>query len=258
LPLLGGKGVFTLELETALRDGSIDLAVHSLKDLPTETPEGLILGAIPERGSAQDVLVSRNNFTLATLPQGATVGTSSSRRAAQLLRRRPDLKLADIRGNVDTRIRKAFDADGIYDAILLASAGLERLGQAEVISETLSLDDMLPAPGQGALAAQCRDEMEARGLLSPINHPETEIAVTAERAFLSGLGGGCALPIAAFAWVEGSTLNVRGRVTAPDGSQQVDVRLAGAVTVEAAQQLGDELARLALAQGAAALLETVE
>lgn len=258
LPLLGGKGVFTLELETALHEREIDLAVHSLKDLPTENPPGLILGAIPQRGSAQDVLVSRENYTLATLPQGATVGTSSRRRAAQLLRRRPDLRLADIRGNVDTRIRKALDADSMYDAIMLASAGLERLGQAEVISEVLSLDDMLPAPGQGALAVQCRDEMESRVLLAPINHPETEIAVTAERAFLSGLGGGCALPIAAFALVEGDTLDVRGRVTMPDGSQQIDVRRTGIADVESAKRLGHELAKLALEQGAAALLEMVE
>lgn len=257
LPLLGGKGVFTLELETALRAGSIDLAIHSLKDLPTEPPDGLTLGAIPERGAAQDVLVSRKGYRLATLPQGVTVGTSSRRRAAQLLRQRPDIQLADIRGNVDTRLRKALDADGIYDAILLAAAGLERLGQSEFISETLSFDDMLPAPGQGALAVQCRDEMEARLLLAPISHAPTEIAVTAERAFLSGLGGGCALPIAAYALVEGEVLSLRGRVTAPDGSQQVDVRLAGAAEVEAAKQLGYELAALALEQGAAALIDQV-
>lgn len=258
LPLLGGKGVFTLELETALRDRSIDFAVHSLKDLPTENPEGLILGAIPQRASAQDVLVSRAGHTLATLPRGATVGTSSRRRAAQLLRRRPDLKLADIRGNIDTRIRKALDVDGIYDAIVLASAGLDRLDLSAVVSEVLALEDMLPAPGQGALAVQCRDELEARAVLAPINHIETEIAVTAERAFLGGLGGGCALPIAAYAFVEQGTLNVTGRVTAPDGSQQVEVRLAGAADTVSAQQLGYELAALALEQGAAALIDQVK
>lgn len=258
LPLLGGKGVFTLELEAALRDGSIDLAVHSLKDLPTENAPGLLLGAVPQRSSAQDVLVSKKSLTLDSLPQGATVGTSSRRRAAQLLHRRADLRIIDIRGNVDTRVRKALNPDGAYDAIVLAAAGLERLGQVGVITEHLSLDDMLPAPGQGALAVQCRDDADFLKLLTTINHPETEICVTAERAFLAGLGGGCALPIAAYASIENQQLHLRGRVTALDGSQQVDVSLQSAPEREAAKQMGVELAQMALKEGANRLLESVK
>ena len=255
LPLMGGKGVFTAELEAALLRGEIDFAVHSLKDLPTETPPGLVIGAVPPRGQAGDALVSRAGYTLATLPQDAAVGTSSSRRAAQLLHHRPDLRVLDIRGNVDTRLKKAFDPDGDYDAILLALAGLERLGQTHTVSQVLALDEMLPAPGQGALAVQCRQEADSLRWLAPLNHAASEIAVTAERAFLAGLGGGCALPIAAYGEVEGSTLHLRGRVTAPDGSQQVDAALRGAAELAAARELGAALAQVALDQGAARLLE---
>jgi len=257
LPLLGGKGVFTAELETDLYDGKVDYAVHSLKDLPTENPAGLTIGAIPLRSIANDVLISKQSYTLATLPQGAPVGTSSRRRAAQLLHKRPDLRIVDIRGNVDTRIRKALDPEGVYDAIVLAAAGLERLGQKQVISHILSLEDMMPAPGQGALAVQCRDETVSRRLLTSINHAKTEIEVTAERAFLGGLGGGCALPIASYGTVEHGTLRLRGRVTAIDGIKQVDVHLDGAANIETAHKLGTELAQIALGQGVAALLETI-
>ncbi|HVU13868.1 MAG TPA: hydroxymethylbilane synthase [Phototrophicaceae bacterium] len=252
LAQVGGKGVFTAELEAALRSGAIDFAVHSLKDLPTDSPDGLTIGAIPERANPSDVLVSRDGFTLVTLPQSARVGTSSRRRAAQLLHLRPDLQILDIRGNVDTRIRKALD--GGYEAILLAFAGLERLGRLEAISQQLSLDDMLPAPGQGALAVQCRDEAASLDLLAPIRHAATTSAVTAERAFLAGLGGGCSLPIAAYAEVDGATLYLRGRVNSPDGKQQIDVKLTG--QVDQAETLGYGLADQALAQGAAALLES--
>ena len=255
LPQIGGKGVFTAELEAALRSGAIDLAVHSLKDLPTEESDGLIIGAIPERGDARDALVSRGNYTLDALPRGAAVGTSSLRRSAQLLVLRPDLRLLDIRGNVDTRIRKALDADGPYDAIVLALAGLERLGRAEEASERLPLEVMLPAPGQGALAAQCRDEQASRDLLAPLNHRATALAVTAERAFLAALGGGCAVPVAAHATLTQRRLALRGRVTAPDGSRQVDVSLIGAASAKGAVALGQKLAEMALAQHADELLE---
>ncbi len=251
LPRLGGKGVFTAELEAALRDGDIDLAVHSLKDLPTELPAGLALGAVPQRAEAADALVSRQGHTLETLPQGAAVGTSSLRRAAQLLYRRPDLRLLDVRGNVDTRLRKALAADGPYDALLLAQAGLTRLGRADAIAQVLPLDVMLPAPGQGALAIQCRDEASTLALLAPLNHTPTRQAVTAERAFLTRLGGGCAVPVAAYAVVTEGRLSLRGRVTAPDGSRQIDVALEGVADDAAA--LGARLAESALAQGAAAL-----
>src|SRR5690242_17393930 len=210
LPAIGGKGVFTAELEEALLRGEIDLAVHSLKDLPTTQTPGLTIGAILERADPRDALISREGHTLATLPQGATVGTSSSRRRAQLLHIRPDLHIRDLRGNVDTRIAKALDPDGPYDAIVLALAGVQRLGRAEVVGEMISLETLLPAPGQGALAVQCRDDEESRALLASLNQAPTALHVTAERAFLAGLGGGCAVPVAAYAWTEGERLHLHG------------------------------------------------
>jgi hydroxymethylbilane synthase len=255
LPLVGGKGVFTAELEAELRSGAIDLAVHSLKDLPTDSPQGLAVGAIPPRADPHDVLISRSRYTLDTLPHGASVGTSSTRRAAQLLHLRPDLKLIDIRGNVETRIRKALDPSGPYDAIVLAMAGLERLGYLENISEVLPFDVMLPAPGQGAMGVQCRDDRESLDLLRPITDADTQSAVIAERAFLAGLGGGCAVPIATYAELHGQgQLYLRGRVCARDGSEQIDVNRAAPAS--AGYALGSELAKEALAQGAAVILET--
>jgi len=252
LPLLGGKGLFTAELEAALRNGAIDLAVHSLKDLPTEMPPGMTIGATPRRANAADVLVSRAGYTLDTLPRGGAIGTSSRRRAAQLRHQRPDLQITDIRGNVDTRLRKAFDVNGPYDAVILAYAGLERLGRLDAISQVLPMDVVLPAPGQGALGVQCRDEAASLAFLALIDHHPTRAAVTAERTFLSGLGGGCAVPIAAYATINAGRLYVHGRVTAPDGSVQVDVTVSGALTN--ARQLGADLAQVALAQGAAEIL----
>jgi hydroxymethylbilane synthase len=171
-----------------------------------------------------------------------------------LLRERPDLKLADIRGNVDTRIRKALDADGPYDAIVLAAAGIDRLERIDVVTQLLPLDVMLPAPGQAALAVQCRADTASLDLLKPLNHLETEIAVTAERAFLDWLGGGCSLPIAAYAHIDGQTLRLHGRVSAPNGSRQIDVEGDSENTVAAAQSLGRVLAKQALAQGAGELI----
>lgn len=249
LPQIGGKGLFTLELENALRTSEIDMAVHSLKDLPTESPTGLAIGAIPAREDPADALVCRKNYTLKTLPQGATVGTSSRRRAAQLLYSRPDLQIIDIRGNVDTRVRKALDADGPYDGIVLAYAGLKRLEKEAVISQILPLEIMLPAPGQGALGVQCRNDAASMALLQPLQDDDTVAAVTAERAFLAGLGGGCSLPIAAFGQVHNGLLILHGRVSAPDGSHQIDVFDKGKPTE--AQELGQQLATQALGQGAA-------
>ena len=261
LPLVGGKGLFTAELEAALRSGAIDLAVHSLKDLPTTLPAGLAVGVVPRRANSADVLVSRRGYTLETLPRGATIGTSSRRRAAQLLYRRPDLCLVDIRGNVDTRIRKALDSGEPYDAIVLAYAGLERLGRLAVVSQELSLEQMLPAPGQGALGIQHRDEAGIRSLLAPLDDRDAAAAVAAERSFLARLGGGCAVPIAAYGHVEQGRLHLRGRVTALDGTAQIDVSGAAQMgsrdrpILPLAEQLGAELARAALARGAAALLQ---
>ncbi len=256
LPLVGGKGVFTAELEAALRENRIDCAVHSLKDLPTEPPAGLVIGAIPERANPADALVSRRGYTLATLPEGARVGTSSTRRAAQLLYKRPDLIILDIRGNVDTRVRKALAAEGDYDAIALAYAGLERLGRTDVISEVLDFEDMLPAPGQGAIAVQTRDDPALLQALAHIDHRESALAVTAERAFLAGLGGGCSVPVAAHAVRQQDRLVVRGRVCSPDGTQLIDVTHSAAVTnPNEAVAAGMALAREALAQGAKQLME---
>ncbi|MBL1217988.1 MAG: hydroxymethylbilane synthase [Planctomycetes bacterium] len=266
LPEVGGKGLFTAELEAALRSGAIDLAVHSLKDLPVDDSPGLVVGAVPVRVDPSDVLVSRSRYTLRSLPDGATVGTSSVRRGAQLRYTRPDLKLHDIRGNIDTRLRKALDPNGPYDAVLLAHAGLERLELTEHISEVLDLEIMLPAPGQGALSIQCRDEAEALSLLAPIEHAETRLAVEAERAFLARLGGGCSVPIGALAGIieaeGGRQIRLNGRVSAPDGSGRVNLTQSAALTgdrgddLQVAHDLGTLLADLATKEGAATYLCT--
>ena len=241
LPLIGDKGLFTAELEAALHVRTIDAAVHSLKDLPTEMPDGLTVGAITSRVNPADVVVSREEYTLDTLPLGAAVGTSSRRRAAQLLALRPDLRILDIRGNVPNRIRKALDLNGPYDAVVLAYSGLARLGRLEVVSQVLDPARFLPAPGQGALGVQCRDETASLALVQPLDDELTRIAVTAERAFLAGLGGGCAVPIAAYAVVDKGQLQIHGRVSALDGTRQIDVQISG--TPAAAAQLGADLAR---------------
>jgi len=204
-------GVFTRELEEALLGGEIDVAVHSLKDLPTEQPPGLVIGAIPPREDPRDALISREGHTLASLPQGARVGTASERRAVQLLAFRPDLTIEGIRGNVDTRLKKLSRGD--CDAIVLASAGLQRLGRAHEITELLPLEVMLPAPGQGALAVEVRgDDPFALELVAPLDHPPTRKAVLAEREFLRALGGGCRVPVAAYATVDGGTIFLQGMV----------------------------------------------
>jgi len=259
LPLIGGKGVFTAELEAALRNGEIDYAVHSLKDLPTEDPPGLVIGAIPPRADPADVLVSRDGYTVNTLPVGATIGTSSNRRAAQLLSLRPDLRIEDIRGNIDTRIRKTMQPDGVYDAIVLAKAGLVRLGMDDVISDTFTFDAMLPAPGQGALAVQCRDEAASVKLIESIADQETTLCVSAERAFLAGLGSGCSVPVAAYAHkTADGTYHLRGRVIALDGGSQIDVETRFGGDLAHAQGAGAALATAALEQGADRLLEAAE
>jgi hydroxymethylbilane synthase len=250
LPEIGGKGLFTEELENALRAGEIDVAVHSLKDLPIDDAPGLTIGAIGEREDPRDVLISRHYPTLASLPPGARVGTSSLRRSAQLLAARPDLKILSLRGNVDTRLRKAMQgAHGAdeYDAIVLAAAGVLRLGFSSHIAEYLSFDVMLPSPGQGALAVQCREDDEATcALLRPIDHAPTRSAVLAERAFLNGLGGGCSAPVAAYAQAN----HLVGLVASKDG--QCVIRVSGVGDDPTA--LGNELSRQALSQGAGELL----
>ena len=262
LPEIGGKGLFTQELEMELLSGAVHCAVHSLKDLPVESPAGLTIGCVPARAEVRDALISKNGYTLASLPQGASVGTSSLRRAAQLLSRRPDLRIESLRGNVDTRLRKALD--GQYDAIVLAGAGLTRLGLEQHVTEWLPLDVMLPAPGQGALAVQCRaDDRETLDLLASLEDPPTRKSITAERAFLSGLGGGCSVPVAAYATVESTVMSlpkdqrpkvikITGLVISGDGKKAIHVNRTGFD----AQLLGNELAHRAVAQGANEILHS--
>jgi hydroxymethylbilane synthase len=252
LPEFGGKGLFTAELEDALLSGKVDTAVHSLKDLPVEETPGLVVAAIPEREAAQDVLVTADGQKLSDLPEGARVGTCSIRRIAQLLARRPDLTILPVRGNVDSRVRKVMD--GEYDAVVLAHAGLRRLALESHISEIFPLDVMLPAPGQGALAVQCRaDDEETLNLLAAIHEPFVAAAVHAERAFLASLGGGCSLPVAAFAQKNNGTIILTGAVISPDGKQSIRL---SAVDQEP-QRLGQRLADLVMERGAADLLKAV-
>jgi len=252
LPEIGGKGLFTQELESELLSGAVHCAVHSLKDLPVENPTGLTVGCIPARAEVRDALISLNGYTVATLPQNASVGTSSLRRAAQLLSRRPDLQTKSLRGNVDTRLRKAME--GQYDAIILAGAGLTRLGLDQHVTEWLPLDLMLPAPGQGALAVQCRaDDEMTLDLLAGLEDETTRKAVTAERAFLSGLGGGCAVPVAAFASVKNQmskVVTLTGLVIAEDGTKPIKIAGEGVDALK----LGNELAQQAISQGANEIL----
>lgn len=250
LPEIGGKGLFTQELEAAILSGDADAAVHSLKDLPVDDPPALTLGAIPARQDVRDVLVSPQNYHLTTLPEGARVGTSSPRRAAQLLAARPDLQIKSLRGNVDSRLQKV--EQGEYDAIVLAAAGLIRINRQSVITEWLPVEVMLPAPGQAALAVQCLASAErVLELLAPLEHSPTRLCVTAERAFLSGLGGGCALPIAAFAEPEpGGLIHLRGLVASRDGKRVIRLEQTG----DQPRALGAQLARQAREAGAQALL----
>ena len=253
LPEIGGKGLFTQELETELLSDAIHCAVHSLKDLPVQNAEGLTIGCVPIRAEVRDALISREGHTLATLPPNAVVGTSSLRRTAQLLAARPDIKTESLRGNVDTRLRKALD--GQYDAIVLAGAGLTRLGLGAHVTEWLPLDVMLPAPGQGALAVQCRVDDEATlGLLAALDDESARSAVTAERAFLSGLGGGCSVPVAAYAETVISSgspgVRLTGSVISVDGTKSI--RLTG--EGNDALQLGNDLAQKAISQGAGEIL----
>lgn len=251
LPEIGGKGLFTQELESELLSGSVHCAVHSLKDLPVENPPGLTVGCIPVRAEVRDVLISAKGYTLATLPENASIGTSSLRRAAQSLSLRLDVRTQSLRGNVDTRLRKALE--GQYDAIILAGAGLTRLGLDEHVTEWLSLEVMLPAPGQGALAVQCRaDDHITLGLLHALDHDPTRKSVTAERAFLSGLGGGCAVPVAAYANTDdASQIGLTGLVISEDGKRSIKTTGQGMDAL----QLGNDLAKQAIAQGAGEILD---
>jgi hydroxymethylbilane synthase len=251
LSKVGTKGLFTKEIEEALLAGTIDLAVHSLKDMPTDLPPGLTLAAIPEREDPRDALIGSR---LANLAQRAHVGTSSLRRAAQLRATRPDLEISDIRGNLDTRLRKL--DEGKYDAIVLAAAGLRRLGWENRITELLGAEVMCPAVGQGALAVETRDDAgEAQQACRRLDHSATRIAVTAERAVLAALGGGCQVPIGAYATLDGATVHIRAIIVSPDGSEVIRKESSGPASdaVPIGRRLGDQL----LSQGGAKILATV-
>lgn len=266
LAQLGGTGVFVSALRERLRDGEIDVAVHSLKDLPTRPEPGLVIAAVPRREDPWDVLVARDGRKLADLPPGGRVGTGSPRRAAQLLALRPDLEVVAIRGNADTRLGKV--ASGEFDAIVLARAGLARLGRLDVVTEVFEPEQLLPAPGQGALAVECRgDDPDTLRTLADLDDPATRAAVTAERAVLAALEAGCSAPVGAYADLagpgsdpagpgdaaeRGRELRLCAAVVALDGG--ASVRLSTAGSPDGAEDLGRRLAADALAKGAAALM----
>jgi hydroxymethylbilane synthase len=251
LASMGGFGVFTRAIQDALLDGRIDVAVHSLKDLPTLPVEGLTLAAVPPRGPNGDVLVSHKYKRFADLPEGALVGTSSLRRRAQLLHERPDLRLVDLRGNIDTRLRKLREQD--LDAIVLAEAGLVRLGLADQITEVLDPAWMLPAVGQGAIGLECReDDADTRHLVEAVTDPATWAEALAERAMLWSLGGGCLVPIGAHTRVAGGELTLRGTVLSPDGKRRIADTHRG--PADKPLGVGNELAASLLAAGARELL----
>ncbi|MGG1664166.1 hydroxymethylbilane synthase [Brevibacillus sp. NRS-1366] len=253
LSKVGGKGLFVKEIEQSLYDKETDFAVHSLKDMPAELPEGLVIGAIPKRVDPRDVLLSKDGKTLDELPQGALVGTSSLRRSAQILAHRPDIQIESLRGNIDTRMRKM--EEGNFDAIILAAAGLERVQFEGTISQFLPVEISLPAVGQGALAIECRaDDEETLALLKRLDDEPTRRAVTAERSFLHKLQGGCQVPIGAYATVgEDNLVTLTGMVGSPDGKQMFKNTASGHDPLS----LGIQVAEALLAEGAGEVLERV-
>jgi hydroxymethylbilane synthase len=233
----GGKGLFTKEIDEALLSGGVDLAVHSMKDLPTVLPEGIVVAAVLPRADVRDAFISTKAPSLAELPPGAVVGTSSLRRAAQVKRMRPDLRVADLRGNVETRLRKI--KEGVADATLLALAGLERLGLVAQATSILSTEEMLPAVAQGAIGIAARsDDERTLALLTPLNDARSATSVTCERAFLARLDGSCKTPIAGLAEIDDGVLRFRGLILAPDGSESFGVELTG--EVDKAHNLGTD------------------
>ncbi len=254
LAKIGGKALFVKEIEEALLRGEIDLAVHSMKDVPTALPDGLGILCIPVRENPQDVLVSRQGQTLEQLPTGARIGTSSLRRQAQLLRRRPDFHISMLRGNLDTRLRKV--REGEFDAIVLAAAGLRRMGWVDQVTEYLAPEVSLPAIGQGALAIEGRtSDSFVRDLLQPLDDPPTRTAVTAERALLDRLEGGCQVPIGAHATITGDRLALDALIASVDGRRVVRDRIEGPVSD--ARDLGLHLAERLLSQGGDEILKEI-
>ncbi|MGO3421861.1 MAG: hydroxymethylbilane synthase [Pseudoalteromonas distincta] len=254
LAKIGGKGLFVKELEQAMLDGRADIAVHSMKDVPVEFPQGLALHTICEREDPRDAFVSNNFANLSELPQGAIVGTSSLRRQCQIKALRPDLDIRDLRGNVNTRLGKL--DDGQYDAIILAAAGLIRLEMESRIADYIEPEVSLPANGQGAVGIECRiDDKVTKALLAPLEHTQTRIRVNAERSMNRYLEGGCQVPIGAYALVDGEQVHLRGLVGAVDGSEILRDEVTG--HVNDAEKIGIELAKKLLAQGADKILAEV-
>jgi hydroxymethylbilane synthase len=254
LTQIGGKGIFIKELEDALLNESIDVAVHSVKDIPTDTPSRLMFPAVCRREDVRDCLISGNNATLASLRSGARVGTGSLRRAAQIRRLRPDLDVRDLRGNVDTRLRKV--DSGEYEAVMLAKAGLDRLGWTHRISETFAPEVCMPAVGQGAIGVECRlKDTDAAEALEKLDDPETRTAIIAERSLLKMLQGGCQVPLGAWARMERAELVIEACVCSVDGLQYIKQRATS--PPEQAAELGEHMARLLLEAGAQSILEEV-
>ncbi|TCP32222.1 hydroxymethylbilane synthase [Scopulibacillus darangshiensis] len=255
LSKVGGKGLFVKEIEQALFDKEIDFAVHSMKDMPSILPDGLTIACVPVREDFRDAFISKGHVAFKDLPEGAVVGTSSLRRSAQLLSDRPDLTIRSIRGNIDTRLRKLQEED--FDAIILAAAGLKRMGWSDdIVTEYLSVETSLPAVGQGALAIECRaDDGVIHRLLSALHDEETYVTVQAERAFLKTLEGGCQVPIAAFCRkIDGDLLELTGLVGTPDGKTILKETLSGREPVE----LGTELASRLMSRGAKDILDLIK
>ncbi len=251
LSKIGGKGLFVKEIEEALLESRVDVAVHSMKDVPAQLPKDLMLSTFPPREDPSDALIAQGEYLLDQLPKGAKVGTSSLRRGAQLLHFRPDLKLVPLRGNVDTRLNKL--KSGGLQAIVLATAGLNRLGLSDMITQTIPFHQLLPAVGQGALGLEVRrGDHETIGLLDFLNHTDTRTAVTAERAFLQTLEGGCQVPIAGFARINGDTLSFEGLVAELDGSKIYKETVTG--SRDEAEAMGIAAARNLLASGAGDVL----
>jgi hydroxymethylbilane synthase len=252
LAKIGGKGLFVKEIENALLAGEIDLAVHSLKDVPITIPEGLTLSAITEREEPYDVLISRNGKKLEELPSGAVVGTSSLRRQVQIKRKRRDLKVEILRGNVDTRLRKL--KEGLYDAIVLAYAGVKRMGLSGEISQVL--EDFIPAVGQGSLAIETRaDDERVINFVKVLNHEESWLRAVCERAFLRELQGGCQVPIGAYAWIEGDRIKIKGFISDLEGERFLEGYVEG--SLQEAEEVGKRLAQRLLREGGEEILKEI-
>jgi hydroxymethylbilane synthase len=254
LSKVGGKGLFVKEIEQAMLDKEIDIAVHSMKDMPSELPEGLEIGCTPKRVDPRDAFISKSYNSLRDLPDGAVVGTSSLRRAAQVLAMRPDIQIRSIRGNIDTRLGKL--ESGEFDAIILAAAGLERMGwSTETVTEFLSVEECLPAVGQGSLAIECRSaDEDVKALLDKLNDAETRETTTAERTLLHSLEGGCQVPIAAYGTKKGNMLELTGLVATPDGKDVIKETLQGSDAAGLGLELADKLKQ----RGAAEILDAVK